>query len=351
MASKVFFAPIEQLAPPEKIERRLKDLLNISEFEKIILPNDFVAVKTHFGEKGSITHVPPRFFRPLSARIKQVSGHPFLTETSTLYKGNRSDALCHLSLAFDHGFTQDVTGMPVMMADGLKGVFETEVAIGNGTRVMVAGLLKKVNSIVAVSHPTGHIALCFGGTVKNLGMGLSSRKGKLIQHSSVKPSINLERCTGCGHCVRYCPENSITVNQKKAAINAATCVGCGECLTECRFDAVLYNWEQDKTRIQETTAEHAKGVVLGKQGFYINYLLNFTKDCDCFGTAKTPVIPDIGLLASTDPVAVDSAAMDLIEKRNKPLPELSYEGLDPRIQLRHGEAIGLGSMSYELIEC
>jgi len=352
MAAKVFFAPLPDKAPADKIERKLKDLLNASEFEKQLPDRDFVAVKTHFGEGDSVTHVPPRFFKPLAARIKQAGAIPFFTETSTLYKGRRADAVAHLILAQEHGYTIEETGMPVIMADGLKGDYEYEVEIAPGLKVAIAGMLRRINALVCVSHPTGHVALGFGGTLKNLGMGLSSRKGKRVQHSSVKPQVKTDKCTGCGRCVKWCPENCIILTDKKAHINENTCIGCGECLVECRFDAILYNWEMDKTRIQMLTAEHAFGVVKGRQCFYINYGLNFTKDCDCFGTVKTPVCPDLGLFASTDPVAVDEACITLLEQHSgKPLSELAYPGLDPRIQTRHGESIGMGSRKYELIEC
>lgn len=354
MPAKVFFAPVESKTPPDKIERRLKDLLNAADFDRYIVGQDYTAVKTHFGEKNSITHVPPRFFKTLTARIKQAGGRPFLIETSTLYKGNRSDALAHTELALNHGFTPENTGMVVIMGDGLKGDYETEVTVGKNDeiKVNVAGLLRKINCLVAVSHPTGHVAMGFGGTLKNLGMGLSSRKGKMVQHSSVKPSIQPDKCTGCGHCLRWCPEDAITLENSKAKINNETCIGCGECLTECRYDAVLYNWGMDNSRIQELCTEHAMGVVKGKSCFYINYLINFTQDCDCFGTAKTPVISDIGLLASEDPVAVDEAAITLIETRNqKPLSEIAYPDIDPRVQTQHGEKIGLGSRNHQLVEC
>ncbi|MFH0920607.1 MAG: DUF362 domain-containing protein [Fibrobacterota bacterium] len=352
MAATVFFAPLPDTPPADKVERRLKDLLTAAEFEKHLPEKDYVAVKTHFGEGNSVTHVPPRFFKPLSARIRQAGAIPFLTETSTLYKGRRGDAVAHMLLAHEHGYTVDATEMPVIMADGLKGDYEYEVEITPGYTVAVAGMLRKINALVCVSHPTGHIALGFGGTIKNLGMGLSSRKGKLVQHSSVKPQVNRDKCTGCGRCVKWCPSDCITMTDKKARINWDACIGCGECLVECRFDAILYNWEMDKTRIQELTADHAYGVVKGRQCFYINYALNFTKDCDCFGTVKTPVVSDLGLFASTDPVAIDEACITIIEERNKkPLSDLTYPGLDPRIQTRRGQALGMGTREYRLVEC
>lgn len=352
MAATVFFAPLPDKAPDDMVEARLKDLLDAAAFETRLPDRDYVAVKTHFGEGASVTHVPPRFFKPIAERIRTAGAVPFLTETSTLYKGDRGDAVSHMLLAHRHGFTVEATGMPVIMADGLKGDYEHEVEIAPGRTTAVAGLLRRIDALVCVSHPTGHVALGYGGTIKNLGMGLSSRKGKLVQHSSVKPRVDRKKCTGCGRCAKWCPAGCIVLEGKKARIGQEACIGCGECLVECRYDAILYNWEMDKTRIQELTAEHACGVVLGKQCFHINWARNFTKDCDCFGTVKTPVAPDLGLLASTDPVALDEACITLLEERaGRPLADLAYPGLDPRIQTRHGEAIGMGTRRYDLREC
>ena len=351
MNAKVYFAPLPDKAPAHLVETKLKELLDATEFERHLPERDYVAVKTHFGEGASVTHVPPTFFKPLAERIKKAGNHPFLTETSTLYKGDRGDAVAHMLLAHRHGFTVDATGMPVIMADGLKGDYEYEVDIGADLKVAVAGMLRKVNALVCVSHPTGHIALGFGGTLKNLGMGLSSRKGKLVQHSSMKPRVNADLCTGCGRCVAWCPAHCIALADKKAHINETLCIGCGECLVECRYDAILYNWEVESAQIQKSTAEYACGAVNGKQCFFINYALNFTKDCDCFGTVKTPLIPDLGLFTSTDPVAIDEACITLIEQRSgKALQELAGHGLDPRIQTRRGEELGMGSRRYELVE-
>ncbi|OGS36522.1 MAG: hypothetical protein A2293_14255 [Elusimicrobia bacterium RIFOXYB2_FULL_49_7] len=353
MKSPVFLIRASHDEGPERIEKKLKRLLTDAGFDSLIPEKGLVAVKTHFGEKKSVTHIPPHFFKPISARIKQAGGRPFLTETSTLYKGSRSDALCHTLHALDHGFSVENTGMPIVMADGLKGEWESEVALPKrpDKKVKVAGMITRIHALVCVSHPTGHIALGYGGAIKNLGMGLSSRKGKLTMHSSIKPSIDSERCTGCKHCMNWCPENAITLNGYTVVIDESKCIGCGECLTECRFDAVRYNWEMDKTEIQKLTAEHAVGVTNGKPCFYINYAIRFTKDCDCYGTAKEAILKDIGIFASQDPVAIDEACITLLEAQaGKPLCDITYPDRDVRIQTRYGEAIGLGSRDYELIE-
>jgi uncharacterized Fe-S center protein len=352
MPNKVYFTPVKNDEPQDIIIRKLKDLLNAADFDTLVSDRDFVAVKTHFGEKKSITHIPPWFFKPLSARIKQLGGQPFITETSTLYRGQRTDAVTHLMLAHMHGFTVENTGMPIIMADGLKGDFETEVEIQaeHEDKVAVAGLIAKVHAIVSTAHPTGHIGMGFGGTIKNLGMGLSSRKGKLVQHSTVSPSVDPEKCTACHNCMDWCPEDAIIEKGDVVEIVEKRCIGCGECLTECRFDAVKYNWRMDNHKIQKLCAAHALGVIKGKKAFHINYLINFTKDCDCLGAAKERAVDDIGVLVSRDPVALDEASITLIEERNKkPLTEITYDS-DPRVQTKYGEEIGLGSREYELTE-
>ncbi len=253
-----------------------------------------------------------------------------------------------------HGFTIKRTGAPFIMADGLRGDTERKVVI-NGLvykEVDIAGEILAADALIAVSHPTGHIGCGFGACIKNLGMGLSSRKGKLRQHSSVKPKIKAAICVNCGMCIKWCPENAIIEQGEKAFIITEKCIGCGECLAVCNFDAVNYNWGVESAGLQKSIAEHALGVIKDKEGkgLFINVLVNMTRECDCMNVKQTPFIPDIGVLASNDPVAIDQATLDLTEKNSKVnIGKASFPHLDPSIQLEHGEKIGLGSREYELI--
>jgi len=350
----VYFAPVPDGAGMDVIIRKLKDLLNTADFDGWVPGGTMIAVKTHFGEARNKTHIPPPVFKPLAARIRQSGGVPFLTETSTLYKGRRSDSVSHCLLAHEHGFTPDATDMPVILADGIKGEYEIPVKI-RGTmydQVMIAGLCARFGGLVCMSHPTGHIACGFGGAIKNLGMGLASRKGKLEMHSAMHPSVNQNTCAKCWRCEKFCPENAIERTQQGARIDPTRCIGCGECLVECSFGAIKINWGSDSEQLQKKIAEHAYGVIINTTSFHINYCINFTADCDCMGKDQKKACPDIGLFGGTDPVAVDQACIDYIRKvSGQDIGDLAYAGIDYTIQLRHAEEIGMGSRKYNISEC
>ncbi len=349
----VHFIACEHPADEDKLERMLLQLIREKKLLNFIAAKDMVAVKTHFGEQGSDGFVRPHFLRGLGELVKRKNGKPFLTETSTLYLGRRSNAVDHLHQAYEHGFTPQETGMPIIMADGLLGDEELEVAIsGRHYRsVKIATLAVKVQGLVVVSHFTGHVAAGFGAALKNLGMGLASRRGKLLQHSTVTPTIRAKKCTACGNCVRWCPASAISVGAEGiAVIDSKKCIGCAECLAVCRFDAVGFNWSESYEVLQEKIAEHALGVVETKRGkaLYINFLTRITKDCDCMDRYE-PVCPDIGILVGSDPLALDTASLDLVETRlGRPFAELSYR-IPMRRQLEHARSIGLGSSDYELL--
>jgi len=356
MKSDVFFIQMSTSEPLKQIHEKINMIYEQASLNNCIEKNDLVAIKIHFGEQGNVTHVPAKYTIPIVKNIHKAGGKPFFTDTNVLYKSHRSDAVSHLKLAEEHGFSINKIGAPVIITDGLRGSNETEVKI-NGKildSVSIATEAIRSNAMFVITHVTGHMATGLGGTLKNLGMGLASRKGKLRQHSSVKPWVEKSKCTACGQCITWCPENAIDMVDEAAFINTETCIGCGECLTVCRFDAVRYNWQTSNDDLQRKIAEHALGAVSNKNGkiAYFNFLINITKDCDCFNIVQKPVIPDIGLLISRDPVAVDKAALDLIKlhSKGKSLVELSYPHIDEMIQLRHGQDIGLGVLDYELKE-
>ncbi|MCK4836517.1 MAG: DUF362 domain-containing protein [Candidatus Aminicenantes bacterium] len=333
----------------KKIERNInhKGLLSFIE------PKDFVAIKTHFGEEGTRGYVRPVYFEMLGKCIKSQQAFPFLTETSTLYRGRRSNAFDHMQLAYDHGFGIEATGLPIIMADGLLGDEEIEIIIKGNilNTVRIAKLLVKSQAMVLVSHFTGHMLTGFGAALKNLGMGCASRKGKLIQHSTSKPSIKKARCTGCAECVKWCPQDAISLIDGKASIDKDKCIGCGECLAVCRFDAVGYNWSETNDKLQKKMVEHALGVVESNKGkiAYLNFLTRITKDCDCM-KGFNRIVPDIGVLLSYDPVAIDAASLDLVEKTTeKKWSQLTFN-VPCRAQIEYAAEIGLGNPDYQLIE-
>jgi uncharacterized Fe-S center protein len=351
---KVFFIPATTDDHLNLIHQKLLALYDQAQFSACFEPMDLVAIKIHFGEEGNTTHVPAQYLTPIIGALKKNQTKPFFIETCVLYKSKRSNAVNHLLLADRQGFSPAKTGIPVIIADGLRGSNEIEVKIPGKLfkKVSIAADAIMTNAMLVVTHVTGHMASGIGGAIKNIGMGLASRKGKLRQHSSMKPRIEITRCTGCGQCILWCPENAITMNGNVAVINEKICIGCGECLTVCNFDAVKYNWKTSNDLLQKKMAEHALGAVIQKKDKvgYLNFLMNITSDCDCVGGVQQPITTDIGILASKDPVAIDKASLDLVEQYSgKSLVSQSYPSIDPTVQLVHGEDIGLGRMDYELI--
>lgn len=353
MGEKVYFLETKDRENVSEVLKRLEGFLKRSDLFDFVEKKDFVAIKTHFGEKKINGFIKPEFLGMLGRLIKNRGGSPFLTETSTLYRGDRSNAIDHIKLAVDHGFTVKNTGMPVIMADGIHGDEEVEVDIEGKiySKVKIASLLTKIQGLVVASHFTGHIVSGFGGALKNMGMGLSSRRGKMIQHSTSKPIIKKKKCTACGECIRWCPVGAIEFKEGKAEIDPAICIGCAECLAVCRFDAVVYNWSESYEKLQKKITEHAMGVskIMDGKTLYLNFLTNISKDCDCMNTYEK-VTPDIGILISGDPVAIDSASVYLVEKRSgKRLPELSYN-IPYRVQLDHSNEIGFGTTEFDLVD-
>jgi uncharacterized protein len=332
---------------------RLKKLIQAEDLLGFVADKDITAIKTHFGESPDLGHPRPIYLKMLGDGIKEKGGAPFLTETSTLYKGNRDNAIKHITHAHTQGFEVAATGMPIIMADGLFGDEEYDVPIqGKVYRsVHIAALFAKCNALVLVSHFTGHLAAGFGATLKNLGMGCASRKGKMEQHSTSKPKIVKKNCIGCGVCAKWCPQDAITVVDERAVITAKKCIGCGECLAMCRFDAVKYNWGATYEDLQKKIVEHALGVSSLFQGksLFINIVTRISKDCDCMGHTYKKITPDVGILVSRDPVAVDAASLDLVEKRaGKVLSQMAYD-IPYRVQLDYAKELGFGNPDYALV--
>lgn len=355
MPSDVYILRLPDGAPPLMQAKAMERLYDVCGLDRMINPNHFVAIKLHVGEIKNTTHIVPEVAQALIQKAWSKEAFPFCTETSTLYKCERENAVKHILHAVRHGFSIEKIGAPFIMADGLTGDAEIEIAIDGelNKSVMVAREARMADCLFIVSHPTGHIVTGFGGAIKNLGMGLTSRKGKLRQHSTMKPEIDRGKCVMCGKCIRWCPVKAITSIDNKAKIDPDICIGCGECLAVCQFHAVRFNWGTDSVNLQKQIAEHALGVVKDKTEdfFYFNVAINMTTECDCMNMAQKKAIPDMGILASRDPVAIDTATMDLTGKnRDMDLGEMALGPGAGRIQLEHGEKIGLGTREYRLIE-
>lgn len=357
MASKVYYIKASVSEGERAISEKARTLFRAGKFKSCFRKNDFTAVKVHVGEEGNNTYLKAPCLKGLVEELVALKTKPFVTDTSTLYTGRRHNAIDHTTLATERGFSVEGLGIPFIAPDGLFGTAETAVQIDGvlDREVSIAADIVRCQSILSIAHFTGHCATCAGATLKTLGMGCSSRKGKMRQHSALKPHVKKGKCTRCGECHRHCPADAISLDKVQAHIDRDKCIGCAECVAVCRFDAVEYDWQQQNEILQKSVAEHALGVVKGKQGraVFFNFLLSMTKECDCFDRADMPTVaPDIGIVASTDPVAVDKAAIDMVEDRGGgTLPKLiGNSKLDWHDQIEHAVRIGLGQADYELIE-
>ncbi len=353
MKEDVFFIKVEDGEKDDWICKKLEKAIIDKGWLDFIQERDLVAIKTHFGEENTQGYVRPVNLAMLARLVKSRNAQPFLTDTATLYSGLRANAIGHIELAERHGFGYAATQTPLIMADGLSGDEEIEVAIPGRIyrRVKLAALIVKAQSLLVVSHFTGHVVSGFGAALKNMGMGCSSRRGKLAQHSTATPSVKKKKCTGCGSCPAWCPAQAITMVEHVAQIDKKKCIGCAECLTVCRFDAIGYNWSASYEQLQRKIVEHAWGVAENKKGkvIYINFLNRISKDCDCMGGYKK-ISPDIGVLVAFDPVAIDAASLDLVEQRiGQPLSRLAYD-IPYREQIDYAGAIGFGNADYRLVE-
>jgi len=345
---------------------KLDELLQESKIGKKINVNDLVAIKLHFGERGNTAFVRPIFIRRIVDTIRACGGKPFLTDTNTLYTGARDESISHITTAIQNGFDYSVVDAPLIIADGIRGNASVIVKIDRPIyrEVTIAHDIFAADTIIAVSHFKGHELSGFGGALKNLGMGCSSRGGKLKQHSSVAPKVKAARCTGCETCITYCPQGAIAILNERARIDPRQCVGCGECLSVCPEGAIQVQWDNDAALFQKKMAEYAFGALVGKRekSIFLNFLTQVSPACDCYGHSDAPIVGDIGILASCDPVAIDQASVDLVNAQSgndksrlhthlgpgEDKFRAIYPQIDWGVQLQYGEKIGLGSRKYDL---
>ncbi len=356
MSSKVYFIKASVKDGEKTISEKAGKLFKAGKFKNCFAENDFTAIKVHVGEGANNTYVKPTYIKGLIDELLALKTRPFVTDTNTLYVGRRHNTIEHAVLAAEHGFSLNELGVPFIVSGGLFGTSETTVQINAeiNKEVSIAHDIVRCQSILSIAHFTGHPAACPAATLKTLGMGCASIKGKMKQHAALKLNIGND-CTRCGECLKHCPADAITLDEIKAHINQDKCIGCAECMAVCKFDAVRCNWGEETEVMQKSVAEHALGTLKGKENkaAFFNFIISVTKDCDCFGSPNMhKIIDDIGIVASTNPVAADKAAVDLVEKRGgKKLTKLlNNDNLEPRHQIEHAQRIGLGSAKYELIE-
>jgi len=350
----------------ENFVDKLGKLLESAGIDQTVKKRGLTAVKLHFGEIGNTAYIRPVFIRKVIECTREAGGVPFLTDANTLYAGNRSDAPRHLVTAVQNGFAYSVVDAPVIIADGLRGKSETAVIINKKhfKRTYIGAEIIQADSLISVAHFKGHEFSGFAGTLKNVGMGCASRKGKMAQHADVAPKVKVKDCVGCGECVEHCPVKAIALVEDKANINDDKCIGCGECVIVCPNEAVKIRWNESVPLFLEKMVEYTLGVLKGKKGraLFVNFITDVSPACDCAPFNDAPIVRDIGVVASTDPVAIDQASVDLVNQE-KALPgsclkentgpgEDKFKGIYPKvdweIQLDYAEKLKLGTRDYVL---
>lgn len=371
--SKVYYTDLRTVAFGNGLPAKLKELIKAAGIEQIDMRGKFVAIKMHFGELGNISYLRPNYAKAVADLVKELGGRPFLTDCNTMYPGSRKNALEHLECAWENGFTPLSTGCPIIIGDGLKGTDDISVPVVDGEYVKNAKIGRAImdaDVIISLTHFKGHEMTGFGGAIKNLGMGCGSRAGKTEQHSNSQACIDEEKCRGCRLCQRECANNGLIFDEKKKkmSIDSKNCVGCGRCLGACNFDAISFDNSSALEELNCRMAEYTKAVVYGRPQFHVSLIIDVSPNCDCHCENDVPILPNIGMFASFDPLALDQACVDACLAA-QPLPnsQLSdnmkkkdfvdhhdhFTNSTPESEwqscLNHAEKIGLGSRSYDLI--
>ena len=372
--SKVYFTNFRTIAFGDSLPTKLKKLIKKAGIGQIDMDGKFVAIKMHFGELGNISYLRPNYAKAVADVVKELGGKPFLTDCNTMYPGSRKNALEHLECAWENGFTPLSVGCPVIIGDGLKGTDDIDVPVAGGEYVKEAKIGRAVmdaDVFISLTHFKGHEMTGFGGAIKNIGMGCGSRAGKTEQHCSGKPHIDADLCRGCRKCQKECANGGLIFDEaaRKMHVDQDNCVGCGRCLGTCNFDAIIFDNDDAVELLNYRMAEYAKAVVDGRPCFHISLVVDVSPHCDCHGENDVPILPNLGMFASFDPLALDQACADACLAAS-PMPgsKLAEHLADPHFHdhhdhfknttpesewkscLEHAAKIGLGNREYELIE-
>lgn len=373
MSAKVYFTDMH-VGMGDSLLDKFERLIIKAGIDQIDFQDKFVAVKLHFGEYGNMAFLRHQYAKVLCDHIKARGGKPFLTDCNTLYVGYRNNALNHLEAAYMNGYNPLATGVHTIIADGLRGTDEREIAVEGGEYVKEAKIgaaIAEADVLISLTHFKGHVGAGFGGTLKNIGMGAGSKKGKMEMHSSGTPSIDSDCCIGCGMCVKNCANDGVHVVDKKAVIDEEKCLGCGYCIAYCPKGAIATKWDEAKPVMNRKIAEYTKAALAGKEAFHISMVMNVSPDCDCEGGNDVAVIADVGMFASFDPVAIDQACVDAANSQpvisgsaadqcschehgdhnhGHDVFKIIHPDTDWEAGLIHGEKLGIGTRDYQLVE-
>ncbi|MGE4584382.1 MAG: DUF362 domain-containing protein [Sphaerochaeta sp.] len=365
-ASNVYYTNLRCFNGDSRLDK-LERLIKRAGIESIDFKNKFTAIKMHFGEPGNLAFLRPNYAATVVDIVKELGGRPFLTDCNTLYVGGRKHALDHLDSAYRNGFMPYATGCHVIIADGLKGTDEVLVPVHNGEYVKEAKVgraLMDADILISLTHFKGHEATGFGGALKNIGMGGGSRAGKMEMHCDGKPQVDQELCIGCSNCVDICAHDAPHITDGLSWINQDACVGCGRCIGVCPTDAISNNDSSSNDKLNCKVAEYTQAICQGRPTFHISIVIEVSPNCDCHSENDAAIVPDVGFFASFDPVALDQACVDAVNKMPIiPSAKLgdaacthhdhlmdSHPTTDWRVGLQHAEKLGLGTTNYKLIE-
>jgi len=352
--SKVYFISVKNSNNLQGVNEKLKVLLDESKVLAFVPRESKVVLKVHFGEEGNTGFVRPEHLRVICDEITSRGSSVFLSDANTLYRGRRLNSNDHLKLAYEHGFIKTITGVDVIIPDDTKkeNVITVEIDQKFIKSAKIARIFTDTDALIAVSHFKGHILTGFGGALKNIGMGCATRGGKLAQHCDVAPVVHSDRCVGCGECEIICPAAAIMLKNKKSVVDSAKCIGCASCLAVCPTMAMFIDFAAGD-KVQDKMVEYSWAVLKDKRhkSGFINFAIKINKECDCWGTDNPRIAPDVGILASCDPVSIDKASFDLVNKAcGKDIFKTVHPEQNGIKQLRYAQEIGLGSLDYELIE-
>ena len=363
--AKVYFSDLraDEISTLEKLHR----LMKAAGFEQIDFKDKYVAIKLHFGEPGNMAYLRPNWARVVCDYVRELGGKPFLTDCNTLYVGGRANALDHLDSAMRNGYSPMTTGAQCIIADGLKGEDYDLVPIRGGKYLRAAKIGRAImdaDIFISLTHAKGHVSAGFGGALKNIGMGCGSRAGKMAMHADGKPYVETDLCVGCGACAKICAHNGPQIENKKCRIDQNNCVGCGRCIAVCPKDAIHPTLQASVRLLNCKIAEYAKAVLDGRPSYCINIVRDVSPNCDCHPENDVPIVPDVGMFASADPVALDLACAEAINRQpvlpNSAITDLKHEHDCDRFHaahdnthwqdlIEHGKKLGIGQDTYELV--